>query len=252
MRTRLFVPLIALGLVVAGLNSAGSARADDAKAIIEKAVKAHGGEEKLAKFKATKSRSKGTLEIMGQMLNFTQEVTTMQPDKVKEALELEVMGQKIPIVSVFNGSKGSITANGQEIPLNDTIRNELKEASNSMQIARLTPLLKGEPYTLSPVGEAQVNGKPAVGVRISNKGYRDVTLYFDKESGLMVKAERRGIDPNSGQEYSEERIITEYQTVEGMPAAKKVVVNRDGKKFMDVDVLEVKYLESVDENEFAK
>ena len=36
-----------------------------------------------------------------------------------------------------------------------------------------------------------------------------------------------------------------------MPVAKKVVVNRDGKKYLEVEVIEVKYLDSIDDSEFT-
>jgi hypothetical protein len=56
----------------------------------------------------------------------------------------------------------------------------------------------------------------------------------------------------SGQEFSEERIIKEYQKFDGLPSAKKVVVNRDGKLYLEAEIVEVKHLETVDETEFAK
>ncbi len=40
--------------------------------------------------------------------------------------------------------------------------------------------------------------------------------------------------------------------MDGVPTAKKVVVNRDGNKFMEVEVLETKRLEKLDDSEFAK
>jgi hypothetical protein len=51
---------------------------------------------------------------------------------------------------------------------------------------------------------------------------------------------------------AEERIILEYQDVDGMKSAKKVLVNRDGKKFTEAEVLEVKFLDKVDDAEFTK
>ena len=75
----------------------------------------------------------------------------------------------------------------------------------------------------------------SVDLRSSRRG----EVYFDKESGLMAKVEHRTIDLSSGQELTEERIITEYQKIDGIPMPKKVLVQRDGKKFMDAEVTEV-------------
>ena len=80
----------------------------------------------------------------------------------------------------------------------------------------------------------------------------DSSLYFDKDTGLLAKTERRAVDPMSGQEVNEERIVTEYQKLEGMQSPKRILVNRDGKKFMEAEIVEVKFLDKVDPQTFGK
>src|SRR5437016_9281179 len=100
MRTLLF-PSFLLGLLLA---LAGGARADDTpQAIIDRAVKAHGGAEKLTKERATQSKNKGTLELGGG-LSYTSEVS-LHAGKFKEAMELDVNGQKVTVTTVYNGEK---------------------------------------------------------------------------------------------------------------------------------------------------
>jgi len=246
---RRWIPhMAAAGLLLAlvGRGAAG----DDPKALVEKAIKAHGGEEKLNKLKAGTSKAKGTLTLMGMELPFTQESSYLLPDKVKETLNVEVMGMKIPVITIINGDKASITANGQKVELNDSIKAEIKEASYLLRATRLGAL-RGKEFTLSALGERKVEDKPALGIKVSSKGHRDIDLYFDKKSGLLVRLEHRGVDPMSGQEFTEERIVKEYQEIDGMPMPKKVLVNRDGKKFMEVEIVEAKLADTVDENEFA-
>ncbi|MEP6766052.1 MAG: peptidase U32 family protein [Gemmatimonadaceae bacterium] len=73
------------------------------------------------------------------------------------------------------------------------------------------------------------------------------------EAGVgTLKVEGRKKDAQSGQEVSEERLITEYQEIDGKKVAKKVEILRDGKPYMELEVLEVNSLEKVDDNEFAK
>jgi hypothetical protein len=229
---------------------AGGARADEARAIVEKAVKAHGGEEFLTKHKAGQVTTKGKLELLGG-LEFTQEATFSMPDKFKEVMNMEVMGQKVQVISVFNGEKASIEANGKAIEITDDIKAALKEAGHAMKVARLVPILKEKEFELSGLGEVEVEGKKAVGVRVSSKGHKDVNLFFDKKSGLLVKTESRTVDPTSGQEVAEERIILEYDTSGKAPYGKRVMVKRDGAKFAEVEVISAKQLESIDDNEFA-
>jgi hypothetical protein len=128
----------------------------------------------------------------------------------------------------------------------------MKQAANLIQINRLIPLKDAKVYTLSLLGESTVNEKPAVGVKVTRKDYRDINLYFDKNTGLLAKIERQALDSMTQQEVAEERIIVEYQEVDGQKVAKKVLVNRDGKKFTEAEVLEYKPSAKVEESDFAK
>ena len=248
MRTGI-VRSVAAGLVLALAGVVAAQPADDARAILDKAVKAHGGEAALKKYQAARSKNKGTIEIAGGSA-FTQETAYQAPNKFRDEMELEIANQKVKVLTVYDGKDGAITVNGKKLPLNDAIKEALKEAGEMVKTARLEPLRGDKELELSTLGEAQVNGKPAVGVRAAKKGQRDLNLYFDKKTGMLVKIERRTLEPMSGQEITEERIIAEYQTVSGIPVAKKVVVNRDGKKFLEAEVQEVRLLESLDDGEF--
>ncbi len=246
MRT-LSVLLSAVVFLVAGSVRAG----DDEKAIVEKAIKAHGGEEKLTKFKGGTMKAKGKADTPAGEIEFSQESAYMLPDKVKEVSEFEVMGKKVKTVMLINGDKASIEVNGKDVPLKDELKESIKEGIQRLQIARLVPL-RDKKFELSLVGESKVLDKPAIGLRVSAKGMKDVNLYFDKKSGLLVKVEARTLDLMTGQEVTEERIISEYKTVDGMAVPQKVIVNRDGKKYLELSIEEAKFLEKVDDAEFKK
>lgn len=223
--------------------------ADDPQKIIDRAIKAYGAEQLESQSALTKT--KGTLDLLGG-INFTQELSILQPDKFKESMDMEIMGQKISTMTVYDGKNAWITANGKEVPVNDTLLKEIKEAANLFKLARLLRLKSKDDYTLSLLGEAQVNGKPAEGVKIASKGFRDVNIYFDKATGLTAKVERTTLDNMTQQEVSEERIILEYQEVDGHKVPKKVLVNRNGKKFMEAEVVEYKPNAKLEASDFAK
>jgi hypothetical protein len=165
---------------------------------------------------------------------------------------MEVMNLKVRVVTVFDGAKVFIQANGQDLPVDDKVKDALKGAVYMMKVAGLAPLLKEKGFELSPLGEITVEGKAAVGVRVSAKDQKDVSLYFDKKTGLVAKVEYRTVDPMTGNEITEERIVTEYAETDGVPTAKRLLVNHDGNKYMEVEVLETKRLEKLDDAEFAK
>jgi hypothetical protein len=245
----LLIPSLVVGLLL--LLTGGSRAQDETKAIIEKAIKAHGGAEKLSKEKASQAKSKGTLDVAGMTINFTEETST-QTGRLKSVLHLEVGGQNVKVTTVYNGQKGWISDPlGNTTELEGKLLDEMKEAVYQTRLARFVSL-KDKEYELSPLGEVKVNGKPAVGVKVASKGHRDVNLFFDKESGLLTKIERQALDQMTGQDVTEERIITEYQEVDGVKVAKKALVNRNGKKFVEAEIVEVKFLDKLDDSEFAK
>src|SRR5438309_2335023 len=87
-----------IGIVSVGLMLGFSHRAlaaDEAFAIIDKAVKAHGGAEKMAKLKAVQTKGKGKLEIMGQKIPFTRDGFAQLSGQVKEVLQLDINGMQI-------------------------------------------------------------------------------------------------------------------------------------------------------------
>jgi hypothetical protein len=245
------VVLASLAMALLACFARKATAQEEIQAIVNKAVKAHGGAEKLNKLKCVQSKSKGKLELLGGV-DFTQEVTAKYSGKFKEVLEMEIMGNKVTVTTAFDGTKGWISANGKLMDANDKILEELKEASYGMKVARLANILNDKSLRLSALGESKVEARPAVGVKIASEGHRDIDLYFDKESGLLVKVEARKHDFQTMQEVTEERIITEYQEVDGQKTAKKVLVNRDGKKFMEVEVNDVKFLDEIDDREFKK
>jgi hypothetical protein len=228
-----------------------AAAPDECRAILEKALKAHGGKEKLEKLKAMQTKGKGTLELGGNSVPFTQEGATQLPDKLKQVMELSVNGVNIKVTTVYDGKQGWISNNGMTMDMNQTLLDLMKEATYHITLGRFG-FLDDKSYKLTPLGEIKVNDRPAVGVKVSHEGHKDVSLYFDKEKGWLVKSEARTIEPMSGQEIAEERIVSDYQEVDGVQVPKKAVINRDGKKFMDLEVTEVKLLEKLDDSEFAK
>ncbi len=62
------------------------------------------------------------------------------------------------------------------------------------------------------------------------------------------------VEPTTEQEITEERIFAEYlkEKKDDLAVPKTILVKRDGKDFLKADVVEMKYLEPVDDSEFEK
>jgi len=227
--------------------------ADEPKDIIAKAIKAHGGEDFLTKYKAAELKSKGKIDVPGVgEVDYTQDAAYMLPDKFKDAMEIKVGGQTISVVTLINGDKVSIEVNGQAVDLGDKVKDTMKDVGHVIEVSRLVSL-KDKKYELSLIGEDKVEGKKVIGIRVSTKGQKDVSVYFDSETWLLRKLQYRTTDVNSGNEVDEERIIAEYEkNKDGIQLPKKIIIKRDGKAFLDAEVTEVKYLEKLDDSVFKK
>jgi hypothetical protein len=167
-------------------------------------------------------------------------------------VELEVMDQNFTVTTVFDKDKGWIQAQGETMDMNETIRTAMKEQLAMVAAARLTFLGDRKKVEVSLIGDDKVDGKDVVGLRVAPKGQKELSLYFDKKTGLLAKVSWRPTDAQTGQEVAEERIIKEYQDIDGLKVAKKALVNRDGKKLMEVEVQEFKVVDKVDDSTFAK
>jgi hypothetical protein len=227
---------IACGFVLA---FTGAARADDAKAkeVIAKAIEAHGGEAEMKKLDATSMKMKGTIHVMGMDIPFTGDAASQGLDKRKIDLEIDVMNQKIRVTNVFNKDKGWAKVNDDVKEMDKDQLAEATEQAHSQLVATLIPL-KDKAYTLSVVGDEKVGNAAVTVIRVERKGRRDVTLSFDKKTYLLLKTERRVKDEMSGQEVTEEGFYLEYND-KGLRQPKKLSVKRDGKIFVEAEVVEL-------------
>ena len=240
-----------LGFVLAAAFALHAAEQDDAKNIIDKAIKAHGGQEKLAKLKAVTMRLKGTLHQPGGDVPFTGEMVTQGADQSRLVLDGESNGAKFTFVQVLNGDKGWHKINDDTQELNADQLAEAKEEAYESWAATLAPL-HDKAFDLSSLGEVKVEHRPAIGVRVSSKGHRDVNLYFDKELSLLIKSEIRVKDEESGMEVNQESTYSDFKEIDGIKEATKIVVKRDSKPFVEATVEQVKREEKADDSIFAK
>ena len=243
--------LLAVCAAAVSLGAVAPAPPDDeAQAVIERAVKAHGGFERLSRLRADRVTTRGVLIVKDVETPFETETTVQLPNQFRNVIHL-LGDHKTVFVNILNGDKTYFTLDGQPEKVSDTLAVELRETMQLNQAVRLVPLLADKSYTLEALGEVKVDDQPAVGVKATAKGRRDLRLFFDRETGLLIKTEHT-IDDGAGKEVVQEEMYSDFQDVEGYRRPMKLAVFRNGKKVMEAEVIEVKYLDKVDDAEFAK
>jgi RNA polymerase sigma factor (sigma-70 family) len=226
------------------------------KAQIAKVLKAHGGEEKLGKIKTF------TLRIKTSSVNTDDRqvyhVFVQPPDQAREEVSIEGR-ETAKLILVKNGDK-------KWRKLNDGEATEGHAFAEDATVTFLGPRallrLKDPAMEVSMLGERLVGDtgsvfgdRAAVCVKLARKDGKDtwtlhafgfgrvneVRLYFDKDSGLLVKEEW------DHQDIPYEIFYTDYKTVNGVAVARRLVHRGNGGvtyrsevEFNSVDKLDAK------------
>jgi hypothetical protein len=232
-----------LGLVAAAVLVVPVAAQDTSKAVIEKAIKATGGEETLKKFPAGSSQMKGKMILGGTDVPFTGSMVFAVPGKVRMELSADIGGRKVSLVQVVDGAKVKQVEDGKTTEnISEAAKTELQQAAFLQEISMLYPLLDATKYTLKE-GKGTVLTNAVV---VDAKGLKTVTLYFDKNTGLLSKMSRDGLSP-VGAKVAEETTYDDYKDASGIKIPMKTQVMHDGKLFLDFTVTEYKPLTKTDE-----
>jgi hypothetical protein len=228
-----------------------AADATDANAILDKAVQALGGAEKLGKVKAASWTAKGTITFMGNDNPFTSRAVVQGLDHNRQEFEGEFGGNPVKGVTVLAGEKGWRNSGDTHSELDqEGLANEKRTAYLALIPIMILPL-KGQEFKVEAIADADVGGKPAAGIKATGPDGKDFSLYFDKENGLPVRMVAK-VAGFMGDEDSQETTFSDYQDMAGIKKATKIQVKRDSEKFIDEQITEFKALDTVDAKTFAE
>jgi hypothetical protein len=246
LRVALAVCLVA---AAAGLLRAGAPV--EVKPVLDKAIKAAGGEANAGKLRAMTWKGSSTLNIGGNELSLKHDVSAQGWDQYRLELEVQAEGQAQNITIVVTGDKiWVMTPDGK-------VKDEKKEAGfvkgflYGLRATQMLPALRqGKGMQFSHLGEVKVADHDAVGLSVTQKGRPDLHLFFDKGTGLPLKSEVRLKTPD-GQERQFEFLLDNYKEFDGLKHATKITVRVDGTDYV-TELSEVQARGELDASTFAK
>jgi hypothetical protein len=249
---RRFLGAVLLAVFLTGLGSLSRAADDkEANAILDKAIKALGGEDKLAGVKAAAWKGKGKINVNGSDNDFTNDVTVQGLDHYRQVLDGEFSGTNLRIVTVLAGDKAwRQLGDNKEMLDKDALAAQKRGVYLQVLPVTLVPL-KDKAFKLEAAGEDKVGGKPALVVKVTPPDGKEFTLSFDKESGLPVK-EVAKVTGFSGEEVTQETTYADYKDFGGIKKATKIEAKRGGEKFLEQQITEFKVLDKVDPKTFEE
>jgi hypothetical protein len=217
----------------------------DARSILERAIKAHGGADKLARVQISSRSGEGVLSLGGEQ-RFKTKVVVRLPDRVRLNIHSEV-GE---IVTVINGDKGwERRPGGEVLAMRKQRLDELREAAYLWYLATLVPLQKGD-FTLTAVPPIRLEREELVGLKVSAKDHADVLMLFDRETGLLARLSHRTSE--EGVRVIKEYVYSEFKEFDGVKLPTREVMNTNSRKTTDVKFDSNKFLDKSDVGSFEK
>ena len=225
---RILLLLAGAVLFAPALQAVPSFQAPAADAVIDKYLAAMGGRDALSKLTSRRATGTVSFTVQGNDLQGTYELSTKAPNKVRVLIKLDLSSLGAPepmtIDQRFDGTS-AMTMNSMQG--NTTIAgSQLEHMKNN---AFPSPLLNyktnGMKFEVLP--KEQVAGRDAILVVATPKVGPAMKLYFDPESGLLVRSVVRLNSPQEG-EIEQMSEPSDYRAVDGVKVPFKIVNTSPG------------------------
>jgi hypothetical protein len=242
--------VLALGASI-WCTAAGAQEQDHAKPILDKAATALGGADK-QKLAGITFDSQAKLTIGTEEIDFGGSWTVKGHDKLNGNLNVKVNGRQENVTVVMNAKQiWAQGPNGKTEAAPAEVVPSVQAVFRAVLFAQRPGLLASKDFKLSPLGELLVNNVTCVGLKIEQKDFKELSLHFDKATGLPAKAEMT-IREGGGGDVNYVFLFSEYKEVDGVKHFTKVAVERDQKHVANVEISNIRLHESLNENVFMK
>lgn len=155
-----------------------------AEQVMKDYIRAIGGEKTIKSIKDIKTVSKGSVAVAGQEIPITIVEMKKAPGKLSMTVDGTLQGTTMTLSKqVFDGTKGYMEAQGQQMPLNEEMIEKAKKDADIY--ADLTPEKYG--VTREYKGMDVVDGKKAHKLQAISKDGK-ITEYYDAETGYLIKS----------------------------------------------------------------
>jgi hypothetical protein len=181
-------------------------------------------------------------------VKFTDELTMDLPGRYRH--ELKLGPQKTPVLAVVNGDRGWQVAGGEAEEMPKARLRELRDEMHVLYLATLAPLRGDERLELELVKGDPVKDRKTAGVKVSCKGRDDVTLHFDAETGMLLKATRPA--EVAGVKGVKEYQYGNYKEFGGARLPTHIAEQTDGRKSLEVRSADYQFPRRLDDKSFDK
>jgi hypothetical protein len=174
------------------------------------------------------------------------------PDKFRFDMKGDISGMKIELAFIQNGKQAVEAAMGRKQALQGPKLEETTHSAYQFWVCSLRPLLNDSSFTLTVLGDKEFGGKPVTSVKVSREGNRDVTLHFDKKTGLLAGCSDRIKDEfKQWKEVAQDTEFGDYaKSPSGEMFFRSMTVKRDGKVMLQSTFSDYKRSETLQPDKF--
>jgi hypothetical protein len=182
---------VGIAVVLGAPGMAARAQEPRPEEIIDKAIRAHGGEEKLAGLSAFTFKER---MVYPDAATWDTQVVVQLPGRFRSEMTISSGGKSSTSLIVIDGDQGWMKLTDHVTPYPKTFLESMQRYTipyeGPRSILRLRARQKNPACQFTTTGEATVEGRPAVGLRMKLEGGPEATWFFDKETGLLLKTEQ--------------------------------------------------------------
>lgn len=237
------------GAALVAACAAAPAIGQEPAAIVDKAIQAMGGEEKLTKAEAVTWKARGRITFNDNSSDITTQVTTKGLDRYRTDFEGEFGGNTFRGVTVIAGNKAWRKFGDNAMTLDGNDLANQKRASYLLVAPMMPWVVKSKEFKLEAAADESIGGKPAAVVKVTGPDGKDFQLAFDKESGLPVKLTARVVG-FQGEEFTQETTYSNYKDFGGLKRPGKIESRRDGQRFLEQEITDFKALDKTEPGTF--
>jgi len=234
-------------LVVQPLRAADDAA--KAQKLVDRAIRAQGGKKALNKTVNTIMEDKGTYYGMGEGVPYEGRYVFQMTNPGRYRMEIIDT-----FIMVADKDKAWVSTMGDVMDQEGEALEVAKQGLLVNYAMSLIPLQKpNKEFKLGLVEPETVEGEECEGITIAHEKMPTITMQFSKKTGLIKKTKYKIKAAEQGfEEVTEETVYYDYKEFDGFKSATKLVMYRDGKKFVESYPQKLSFPDKLDESEFKK
>jgi hypothetical protein len=218
---------------------------------VEKAIRAHGGEARIARTKIGRLQAKADGTLFGVTpFRVNWEETFDLPRRYRQSIEGTRGGDRVQWAFAITGREGWVHQ-APAAPKTIPVVPRLAVEGHWQTILPHLLLLRDKDVRLTLLGEKVQDLRTLAGIRAASDRWV-ADFYFDKSTGLLAQARRAMPNFTLGDEVIGDNSYADYREINGVQYPMRFKSNNGQNLSINLRITSLEFLEKIDDRVFAK